>query len=323
VPVRIASLLPAATDIVCALGLEDYLVAATFECAIPERRRSAVAVVVGGVDTSSMTPAEIDAYVRTQAAHGGDLYTLHEGALQAAAPELVLTQDLCRVCAVDEGRVDVALRHLGCTADVVTLDPHTLEGILESIVAVGRGARAAARADQLVAALRARLDEVAARVHGLRRPRVAVIEWTDPVFGAGHWIPDIVRAAGGTPVGCHPGTRSAPTTWDAIARERPEVVIVAPCGFGLVGAAEQAAAVADRLPDAEVWAIDADALVVRPGPRVVEGVEAIAGVLHPDSVALRPDVVRLIQPPTRDRTDAGTAMPALRSGAAVGSPYDA
>jgi iron complex transport system substrate-binding protein len=317
---RIASLLPAATDIVLALGLGDELVAATFECAIPEARRDDIAVIVGGLDTSQMTPGAIDAYVRSQAGTG-DLYTLHDGALRTAAPDLVLTQDLCRVCAVDQGKVDDALRHLGCTADVVTLDPHTLDGILDSIVAVGRAAGALARAERLLDELRARLRAVETEVRGWRRPRVAVIEWIDPVFGGGHWIPDMVEVAGGTAVACHPGARSAPTTWQAVAAERPEVVIVAPCGFGIDGATDQAAVAATQLPGTEVWAIDADALVVRPGPRVVEGVEAIAGVLHPDALHARSDVVRRVQP-TSARTDAGTSMPALRSGVSAGGPYD-
>jgi iron complex transport system substrate-binding protein len=317
---RIASLFPAATDIVFALGLGDELVAATFECAIPPGRRDDIAVIVGGLDTSQMTPGAIDAYVRAHVG-AGDLYTLGEGALRMAAPDLVLTQDLCRVCAVDQGKVDDALRHLGCRADTVTLDPHTLDGILDSIVEVGRAAGALARAERLADDLRARLSAVETDVRGRRRPRVAVIEWIDPVFGGGHWIPEMVEVAGGAAVACHPGARSAPTTWEAVAAERPEVVIVAPCGFGLDGAADQAAVAALQLPGAEVWAIDADALVVRPGPRVVEGVEAIAGVLHPDAAHRRLDVVRRVQP-TSVRTDAGTSTPAVRSGASAGDPYE-
>jgi iron complex transport system substrate-binding protein len=321
---RIASLLPAATDIVYALGLGDDLVAATFECDIPAHRRPDVAVIVGGRDTAPLTPAEIDAYVRTQAARGADLYTIREGALSAAAPDLVLTQDLCRVCAIDSGRVDDALRHLDCDADVVTLDPHSVDQIFESIVAVGARAGAPDKAGRLVASLRARLAHVAERVRRRPRPRVAVIEWTDPVFGAGHWIPDMVSLAGGTPVACHPGARSVPTTWDAVAHERPDVVMVAPCGFGLDEAADQARDVARHFPDADVWAIDADALVVRPGPRVVDGVEAMAGILHPAVVAQRRDVVQPVQlADTSDWTDGGASMPAARSGAATGSPHDA
>jgi iron complex transport system substrate-binding protein len=318
---RIASLLPAATDIVYALGLGDHLVAATFECDVPDDRRSQVAVLVGGLDTSSMTPREIDRYVREKASAGADLYALHSDALATAAPDLVLTQDLCRVCAIDVARVDDALRHLGCAADVLTLDPHSVEEILASIMAVGQRAGARDIAESLVSELRSRVADIDARVGGRPRRRVAVIEWTDPVFGAGHWIPDMVDLAGGRPVACRPGADSVPTTWDAVVLERPDVVVVAPCGFGLDGAVDQARAIASHVPAAEVWAIDADALVVRPGPRVVDGVEALAGILHPGSAAARPDAVRLVQSAAAsERTDAGTEMPAARSGAGTGSP---
>jgi iron complex transport system substrate-binding protein len=239
-------------------------------------------VVVGGRDTSGMTPAAIDAYVRSQLAAGDDLYTLHADALAALAPDLILTQDLCRVCALPAGHVEDALDYLGCTAEVVSLDPHRLDDVFATIRTVGRHTGAEQEAERLVAALRRRLAAVAHRVAGRRRPLVAVIEWTAPPFTAGHWVPDLVTAAGGRPVAARPGGRSEQTTWEQIEQARPEVVVVAPCGFHLDDAAAQAELVARRLPGVPVWAIDADGLVVRPGPRLVDGVEALAGILHPD-----------------------------------------
>ncbi|MGY1650108.1 ABC transporter substrate-binding protein [Geodermatophilus sp. SYSU D01119] len=277
---RVVSLLPSATEIVYALGLDEQLVGVTFECDEPPRARAEKAVVVGGLDTAGMTPAEIDAAVRARVAAGEDLYTLHAGALAALDPDLVLTQDLCRVCALPAGSVDEALASLGCRADVVTLDPHTLEDVLATITTVGERTGTAPRAAEVVAALRARLAAVAGRVAGRPRPRVAVVEWVDPPFPAGHWVPDLVTAAGGQPVACRPGQRSAPVPWTEFAAARPDVVVVAPCGFGLAGAAGQAAEVAGRLPGVPVWAVDGDAVVVRPGPRLVDGVEALAAVLH-------------------------------------------
>jgi iron complex transport system substrate-binding protein len=141
------------------------------------------------------------------------------------------------------------------------------------------------RADELVAALEARLAAVAARVAGRPRPRVAVVEWVDPPFPAAHWVPDQVTAAGGEPVACWPGQRSVPVDWEFFAAADPDVVVVAPCGFGLAGAVEQAATVSDALPGRTVWAIDGDAVVVRPGPRLVEGVETLAALLHPSRAA--------------------------------------
>jgi iron complex transport system substrate-binding protein len=296
--VRLVSLLPSATEIVYSLGLGDQLVGVTFECDEPPAARSEKTIVVGGRDTRGMTPREIDSYVRAQLAAGEDLYTLHAQALADLAPDLILTQDLCRVCALPSGHVEDALGYLGCQADVLSLDPYSLDEVLDTIIAVGQRAGVADRAARLVADLRARLDRVAAAVAGWRRPSVAVIEWVDPPFTAGHWIPDLVRAAGGRPVAAHPAARSEETTWAAVAAAAPELVIVAPCGYHLAGAIGQARAAARALPGVPVWAIDADGIVVRPGPRVVDGVEAMASVLHPGAVpAPRPPAVHQVTTP--------------------------
>ncbi|SCL29005.1 iron complex transport system substrate-binding protein [Micromonospora rhizosphaerae] len=285
---HVVSLLPSATEIVYALGLGDALVGVTFECELPEADRAGTAIVVGGRDTRGMSPGEIDAYVKRQLAAGADLYTLHANALAELDPDLILTQDLCRVCALPSERVSDAVAYLGARADVLSLDPYTLDEVLGTILAVGAAARVPDRAEALVDGLRARLAAVSAAVAGRPRRRVAVVEWVDPPFGAGHWIPDLVRAAGGEPVATHPGARSAPTTWAALRDAAPDVVLVTPCGFHLDGAVEQAATVGPRFPGAEVWAVDADALIVRAGPRLVDGVEAIAAILHPDAVSAPP-----------------------------------
>jgi iron complex transport system substrate-binding protein len=285
---RVVSLLPSATEIVYALGLGDQLVGVTFECDEPASARRDKVVVVGGRDTSGMTPAAIDAYVRAQLAAGQDLYTLQADALAALAPELILTQDLCRVCALPAGHVADALDYLGCTAEVVCLDPHSLDEVLATILTVGQRAGAPERAERLVAGLRERLAAVAGRVAGRPRPAVAVIEWTDPPFTAGHWVPDLVTAAGGRPVAADPGGRSAQASWEQVAAAGPEVVVVAPCGFHLDQAAAQAELAARRLPGIPVWAIDADGLVVRPGPRLVDGAEALAAIVHPGAALAVP-----------------------------------
>jgi iron complex transport system substrate-binding protein len=213
------------------------------------------------------------------------------------------------VCALPSGHVEDALGYLGCQAEVLSLDPHTLDDVLDSILAVGRWTGVPERAARLVGELRARLARTAAAVAGRRRPRAAVVEWVDPPYTAGHWIPGLVSAAGGQPVAARPGAPSVPVSWAEIAAAEPEVVIVAPCGYHLPGAIEQAEYAARALPGVPVWAIDADGIVVRPGPRLVDGVEAIASVLHPGAVpAARPPSVhqvstaaagsgRLIPPP--------------------------
>ncbi|EFQ84512.1 hypothetical protein HMPREF0063_10364 [Aeromicrobium marinum DSM 15272] len=279
---RIVSLLPSATEIVYALGLEDQLVGVTFECDEPARARHDHTVVVSGRDTSTMSVADIDAYVRDRMAAGEDLYTLDEGAMSRLDPDLILTQDLCRVCAVPTGQVDAALDHLGCRAEVVTLDPMRLSEVLDCVTLVGERAGVPDRARTVVSDLQGRLDAVAAAVDTAPRRRVAVVEWTDPLYTGGHWIPDQIEAAGAVSVAGHRGTASGPTPWDHLQSASPEVVFVAPCGYGLDAAAAQAGTVVDRLPGVEVWAVDGNAVVVRPGPRLVDGVEAMAAALHPD-----------------------------------------
>jgi iron complex transport system substrate-binding protein len=281
---RLVSLLPSATEIVYALGLGDDLVGVTFECDEPASARLEKAVVVGGRDTRGMAPAEIDEYVKAQLSSGGDLYTLHANALAGLDADLILTQDLCRVCALPSDHVSDALDYLGCQSDVLSLDPYTLDDVLSTFVAVGDRAGVPDRAAALVAGLRHRLDAIAAAVADRGRPRVAVVEWVDPPFTAGHWVPDLVRAAGGEPVAARPGARSVQATWQEFLDAQPDVVIVAPCGFHLDGAIAQARQAVANLPGIAVWAIDADGIVVRPGPRVVDGVEAIAAILHADAV---------------------------------------
>ncbi|WP_033342695.1 ABC transporter substrate-binding protein [Catenuloplanes japonicus] len=292
---RIVSLLPSATEIVYALGLGDALAGVTFECDEPASARVEKAVVVGGRDTRGMTPVEIDRYVKERMAAGDDLYTLHADALAGLAPDLILTQDLCRVCALPSGHVEDALDHLGCRSDVLSLDPYTLDDVLGTFLAVGERAGVPERATALVETSRQRLAAVADLVADRPAPRVTVVAWVDPPFGAGHWVPDMIRAAGGDPVAARPGARSAETTWEALRAPDPEFVLVTPCGFHLDGAAEQAARVVPHFPGAQVWAIDGDGLVVRPGPRLIDGVEAIAAILHPDAVPRPgPGVIRRV-----------------------------
>lgn len=287
---RIASLLPSATEIVYALGLGDHLVAVTFECDEPAQARLDNVVVVGGLATDGLTPGQVDALVREHVAAGADLYRLDEVALQALAPDVVLTQDLCRVCALPAQRITDALAELSSSARVTTLDPHSLDDVLASIVTIAQVAGEPTRGRVLVNSLRARLDAVADRVAGRPRPRVAMLEWVDPPFAAGHWVPDLVTAAGGASVLGVPGGRSVEVSWSDVQASQPDVVVVTPCGYDLEAACGQASAVLDHLPGhVPVWAIDADGLVVRAGPRLVDGIEALAGVLHPEVSRERDD----------------------------------
>ncbi len=276
---RIVSLLPSTTEILFAIGAGDDVVGVTFECDHPVEARSRTIV-----STSALPPglssAEIDAFVVAALHRGDDLYHLDEGALSGLDADLVVTQDLCAVCAVDVSVVDDALAHLGCTAEVLTIDPHDLAEVLESILVLGRATGHEPAAAALVADQRARLDAVTRRVAGRPRPRVMLLEWTDPPFAPGHWIPEMVTLAGGDPVLGRAGEKSRRVTWDEVHAADPEVVVVAPCGYDLAGAEALAVDVRSRFPGLPVHAVDANASWARPGTRLIDGIEHLATLLH-------------------------------------------
>jgi iron complex transport system substrate-binding protein len=284
--VRIVSLLPSATEIVFALGLGDQLCGVSFECDYPPQARS-VPIVSGTVlpTDGSLSAHEIDAAVSTQVAAGESIYTLDDARIRAIDPDLILAQDLCAVCAVPSGAVEAALEVIGCRSAVLSLDPGRLDAVIDCVGNVGIATGTEARADALMAELRDRVESVRRRVEGRPRPRVLVLEWPDPPFNAGHWVPDMVEAAGGEPVLSSGGERSRRLAWDEIAREAVDVTVFAPCGFDLDGAVAQAASFLDR-PEAaalgRIYAVDANAYFSRPGPRVVDGVELLGLLLHPD-----------------------------------------
>jgi iron complex transport system substrate-binding protein len=288
--VRIVSLLPSTTEIVFDLGLGDQLLGVTFECNFPPEARQGREIVVGGMDTKHLTPLEIDELVRARLAAGDELYSLDDAALARCNPDLILSQDLCRVCAVPSGEVDLAVARLNCQAIVLQIDPHSLVEVINSVQTVADAAGVPKRGHALVRSLHQRLTTLRERTDshlaGQDRPTVFVLEWVDPPFVGGHWVPDLVVAAGGQPVLALPGERSVPSTWEAICEADPDHIIVSPCGYGLAGAREQALKVLDQMPArATIWAIDADAVVVRPGPRLVDGAEAIAAALFGPEIA--------------------------------------
>lgn len=283
---RIVSLLPSTTEILFALGAGDDVVGVTFECDHPTEARTRTIVSTSAMP-EGLTPAEIDAFVVEQMAAGADLYHLDEGALAGLDAELVVTQDLCAVCAVDVSVVDDALAHLGCTAEVLTIDPHTIDEVLESVRTLAKAASRQQAGEALLSALRARLDTVVRRTADRARPRALVLEWTEPPFAPGHWVPEMVQLAGGTSTLGRAGEKSFRTTWDEVRSSAPQVVVCAPCGYGLpqsVELAEQLLTTGVLPSDVPVWAVDANASFARPGPRLVDGVEALAGMLHPDAV---------------------------------------
>jgi iron complex transport system substrate-binding protein len=285
---RIVSLLPSATEIVYALGLGDQLCGVSFECDFPEAARSIPVISGTALPTDgSVSAQEIDAEVSTRIAAGSSIYTLDAARLRAIDPDLILAQDLCRVCAVPSGAVEEALDVIGCHARVISLDPSRLDDVIDGIMAVGEATRTGDRANDLVADLHRRLDAVRADVTGKKRPRVLVLEWPDPLFNAGHWVPDMVIAAGGEPVLATPGQRSLRLNWQEVGSQQVDLTIFSPCGFDLEGAVEQSTTLLSRreaLRLGPIVAVDANAHFSRPGPRVVDGVELLAQLLHGEEI---------------------------------------
>jgi len=277
---RVVSLLPSTTEILFGVGAGDDVVGVTFECDYPEQARTRRIVSTSAMP-EGLTPGEIDAFVAKAISNGEDLYRLEAGALADLDADLVVTQDLCAVCAVDVSVVDDALTHLGCRADVLTVDPHTVEQVLDSVLLLGASTGHEAAAKTWVEALRDRLAVVHKAVEDAVRPRVLVLEWTDPPYAPGHWIPEMIELAGGAAVLGKAGERSGRITWQDAVGSRPDVVVCAPCGYDLDGAAALAEQVVDRFAGVPVWAVDANACFARPGPRIVDGVETLAAIFHP------------------------------------------
>ncbi len=284
---RIASLVPSATEALFALGLGDSVVAVTHECDYPE------AVARLPRLTSSLIPAglpaaEIDARVRELTARGDALYGLDEARLAELAPDLIVTQALCAVCAVSFDEVCAVAQRLPGSAEVISLDPETLDEVLGDLerigAAVGRPEHAATVRDGLAG----RIEAVRAAVAGRERPRVVALEWLDPVYIGGHWVPEMIEAAGGIDVLGEAGLKSRVVEWGAVAAAAPDVVIAMPCGLYAEESAAQGRAHERELlglDAALIVAVDAASSFSRPGPRLVEGTELLAHILHPDAVA--------------------------------------
>ena len=278
---RIVSLLPSTTEILFAIGAGEDVVGVTFECDFPPEALSRTIVSTSAMP-HGLSPAEIDAYVAEAMRRGEDLYHLDEGALVGLEADLVVTQDLCAVCAVDVSVVSDALDYLGCTAEVLTIDPHTVDEVLASYLTLGRATGHLEEATQLVATQRARLAAVEAAVAGRPRPRVMFLEWTDPPFAPGHWVPEMIALAGGEPLLGTAGEKSRRVTWEQVHAAGPDVVVVGPCGYDRDGSqalADDLAATGVLPPDVPVAVVDANASWARPGTRLAQGVEELAQIL--------------------------------------------
>jgi iron complex transport system substrate-binding protein len=283
--VRIASLLPSATEIVCALGLEGDLVAVTHECDFPPSVRLKP-VVTRSLIADGGSSRQIDRHIRRLVHQGSSIYALDADRLHALEPDLILTQELCEVCAVSYPMVERAARQLDAGTRLVSLEPDSLSDVFENIQLVGLLTGQDAAAYALVQCLRERTDAIQRRLAGRAPRRVVTLEWIDPPYNCGHWTPGLIELAGGYDLLGTAGRPARPLTWEQVASASPELIIVSACGFSLERSVEEAQRITHRLdvaPDG-VYVIDGNAYLSRPGPRLVDSIEIVAGILHPDAV---------------------------------------
>jgi iron complex transport system substrate-binding protein len=289
---RICSFLPSATEILFALGLGDSVAGVTVECDFPQEAQERE-VVVNTRLRQATDPAEIDRLVSESLSRGESLYRVEMDRLARIQPDLIITQDLCRVCAASPGDFGASLALLARPPAVLTLNPHTLEGVWNDILEVGRATERIQQAETLVAELRKRVSEVERSVAGAARPRVLCLEWPEPPFVAGHWVPGMVEHAGGADVMGRAGEPGYRTTWEKIFDAAPEVAVLMPCGYHL----EQVVGEFRRMNLPPAWgelpavkrgralAVDASSYFSRPGPRLADGVEILGAAIHPERAA--------------------------------------
>jgi iron complex transport system substrate-binding protein len=288
---RIVSFLPSATEMVSALGLEDRLVGITHECDYPSSIKKKPVVVRSAVPVETMTQAEIDKSVSERLQNGLSVYQVDERLLQELAPDLILTQDLCQVCAPSGNEVTQALNLLPKKPEILWLTPKSLQQIADNLRDLGEATGCAKKADELIATGRATLEKIKEVTRKLSsRPRVFCMEWLDPVYCSGHWVPEMVRIAGGVDELSREGTDSVRIPWDDVLKWAPEVLIIMPCGCHLDKVLELCPKLSVQpgwfdLPavrEGRVYAVDASSYFARPGPRVVKGAQLLAHLIHPE-----------------------------------------
>lgn len=287
---RIVSLLPSATETLFAIGAGDMVAGVTHECDYPAAAASRPHLTSSAL-SAVRTSAEIHRHVRRNLHAGSSLYHLDAALLESLAPDLIVTQELCAVCAVSYEIVATAAKRLSGDPRIISLEPSSLEDVYANIITLGELTGRTAAARTLVDDLRARESAVRGAVEGLERPRTLILEWTDPPMNAGHWTPGLLDGAGGEPVLANPGANSRALQWDDIASADPDVLIVAPCGFDVERTRAEVRALETNpvwrnlraIRERRVWLVDGNAYVNRPGPRLVDTMEIFAGILHPDA----------------------------------------
>lgn len=277
-PMRIVSLLPSATDMIADLGLMDSLVGVSEDCNWPPEVASKPVVARSRIDLAGLTSAQIDEIVTASKSESHSLYAVNAQLMSELQPDLVITQDLCDVCAESSGDLSTACP-IG--VEVFSMNPRSFEDVVKSVIALADRLGVRERGLEVAQSMRDKVEEVRKAVAGRRRPRVFVAEWTDPPYASGHWVPEMVEAAGGTNVLSKPGEYSFATTWEAVLAEQPDLIVLAACGFSLQQSFERTKDL--RLPVRTV-VVDGDAHFSRPAPRIADGIRQLAHLFHPDAV---------------------------------------
>jgi iron complex transport system substrate-binding protein len=300
-PIRIASLLPSSTEIICALGLEENLIGITHECDFPASITDRPHLTASRISHETMSSKEIDHAVRTQLDGHGSIYDLNEKLLQKLDPDLILTQELCDVCAVSYKTVQKAAKMYVAEAQVVSLEPNTIEEIFENIKTVAKLCGVSEKGHEVVADLKARLDKIEnqlqkhrdnpkSKTQNPKPPKVFMLEWLEPPFSPGHWVPEQVESAGGICLMGEKGEKSVTTTYQDIYESKPDIMVLIPCGYyteDILRQIENTEFPANwqeipAIKNGEIWALDATSYFSRPAPRVVDGAEILAKIFHPD-----------------------------------------
>ena len=287
---RIASFLPASTEMVCALGLGDRLVGISHECDYPPEVKGKPIVVKCAMDLASLNLDQIDKAVSERVGQGGSVYAVDEAEIRKAAPTLVITQDLCQVCAPSGNEATQVLKSINPKPEILWQTPHSFEDVLSDILALGAKTGTDERARKLVEEMRQRVEKVPSLTAKLSPVRVFFLEWVDPVYCGGHWVPQMLQWAGGVDGISRSGVDSVRIAWEEVVRFNPEVLIVSPCGFSTKDALQQADLLKSRpgfgdlaaVKAGRVYAVDANAYFAKPGPRLADGVELLAHLIHPE-----------------------------------------
>jgi iron complex transport system substrate-binding protein len=302
---RICSLLPGATEIACALGLADEIVGVSHECDFPAAARSKPVMVRSRIDPTKIRSGEIDRQVGDLLRSKQSLYALDEKLFKDSEPDIILTQGLCDVCALDYKDVVQAARSLARVPSIVSLDPHCLADILNDVLRIGEATHKLRQAESLVEELKLRIEAVRDRTaRSASRPRVACLEWLDPVYIAGHWVPEMVEIAGGNDILGTAAEPSAKVEWDAVIAAMPEILIIMPCGFDLDRAIRESSLLQNRagwqtLPavrDKRVFAVSGADYFSRPGPRLIDGLEIFSQLFHSElfPAPISPDLAKRV-----------------------------